>query len=115
MDDNVPPPPNPPSASPPPPGPPPQPQAPPPLIVPRYLPPRRRNMWKIVALVLFVLLIVSLVTNMRHLFGSALTGSMTRTAGPGLEEALLEDNHSHNKIVVISVEGIISSDVIGSG
>src|SRR5438093_6747380 len=110
MDDNIPPPPVGP--------PPPQPQAPPPLIMPRQLPPRRRsNGWKIVALVLFILLIVSLVTNLRHLFGSVLagTGGFVRSAGPHLEEVTIEYNHSPDKIVVISVEGIITSDTIGSG
>ncbi|HMJ63899.1 MAG TPA: signal peptide peptidase SppA [Candidatus Binatia bacterium] len=109
MDDNLPP---------PQPSPPPPPQPPPPLIMPRQLPPRRRsNGWRVVALVLLVLLIVSLVTNLRHLFGSVLTGSgaLVHTAGPRLQEVAIEYNHSDNKIVVISVEGIISSDMMGGG
>jgi protease-4 len=86
--------------------------------MPRQLPPRRRSTgWKVVALVLFILLVVSLVTNLRHLFGSVLTGSggFVRSAGPHLEEVTIEYNHSPDKIVVISVEGIITSDTIGSG
>src|SRR5215204_751231 len=97
---------------PPPPGPPPQPQSPPPLILPRHLPPRRSNMWKIIALVLLVLLVVSLFSNLTSL----VTGKgpiSHRTAGPPLEEVMLEYNHSQNKVVVISVEGIIAD--MGAG
>lgn len=76
--------------------------------MPRQLPPpRRSNMWKIVALVLLVLLIVSLFSNL----SSLLTGKSPiagRRAGPPLEEVVLEYNHSRNKVVVISVEGIIA-------
>jgi protease IV len=86
---------------------PPPPQSPPPLILPRQLPPpRRSNMWKVIALVLLVLLVVSLFSNL----SSLLTGKgpiAHRTAGPPLEEVVLEYNHSPNKVVVISVEGII--------
>jgi protease-4 len=86
--------------------------------MPRQLPPRRRsNAWRVVALVLFILLIVSLVTNLRHMFGSMLTGSrgFVRSAGPRLEEVTIEYSHSPDKIVVISVEGIISGDILGPG
>jgi protease IV len=99
MDSNVPP------SNPPPP---PQPQSPPPLILPRQLPPpRRSNMWKVIALVLLVLLVVSLFSNL----SSLLTGKgpiAHRAAGPPLEEVVLEYNHSPNKVVVISVEGLIA-------
>jgi len=110
MDDNMPP-----SGSPA--VPPPPPSSPPPLIVPRHLPPpRRSNLWKIVALVLLGLLAVSLFTNLRQMFGSMIPGeaAMTRKAGPRLHETVLEYNDSRNKVAVISVEGIIASDMGGA-
>src|SRR4026207_975708 len=121
MDDNIPPsgspatPPPPPSSPPPPPPPPPPPSPPPPLIMPRQLPPPRRssNLWKIVALVLLVLLGVSLFTNLRQVLGSVSPGeaALTRKAGPRLHETVLEYHDSRNKVAVISVEGIIASDM----
>jgi len=69
-------------------------------------------MWKIIALVLLVLLVVSLFSNLTSL----VTGKgpiSHRTAGPPLEEVMLEYNHSQNKVVVISVEGIIAD--MGAG
>jgi protease-4 len=89
------------------PPPPPQPSGPPPLIMPRQLPPRRSNMWKIIALVLLVLLIVSLFSNLSSLL-TGKTPMAARKAGPPLEEVVLEYNHSRNKVVVISVEGVIA-------
>ncbi|MCI0747589.1 MAG: signal peptide peptidase SppA [Verrucomicrobia subdivision 3 bacterium] len=115
MDSNLPP--N--NPSPPgPPFPPAQASGPPPLILPRQLPPRRRsNGWRVVAIVLLILLAVSLFTNMRQMFGSVLTGTtpIVGTKGPPLEEVLLEYNHSRNKVVVISVEGLIASGMMGGG
>src|SRR5262249_47450468 len=43
------------------------------------------------------------------------TAAQTRTAGPRLEEAVVEDNDSPNKIAVVPVEGIISGDFIERG
>jgi protease IV len=111
MDDNVPPPGSTQAPQPPP-------SAPPPLIVPRYVPPppRRSAFWKIVALVLLVLLVVSVVTNVSQLFDSVIPGEVTATrkAGPRLHEAVIEHNDSRNKVVVVSVEGIIASDMGGT-
>lgn len=72
-------------------------------------------MWKIVALVLLVLLVVSVLTNLSQLFDSVIPveGTMTRKAGPRLHEVVLEHNGSRDKVVVISVEGIIASDMGG--
>ena len=86
--------------------------------MPRQLPPPRRssNLWKIVALVLLVLLGVSLFTNLRQMFGSMLPGeaALTRKAGPRLHETVLEYHDSRNKVAVISVEGLIASDMGGA-
>jgi len=84
--------------------------------MPRHLPPpprRGSNLWKIVAFVLLALLCVSLFTNLRQMFGSMIPGeaAMTRKAGPRLHEAVLEYNDSRNKVAVISVEGLIASDM----
>ena len=91
---------------------------PPPLLSPsRPAPPRRNRGWKIAVLILAILLIVSLLNNFEHLFSSLLrsaTGS-TRTSGPRLEETFIEENASTNKIAVISVEGIISSQMFDRG
>lgn len=70
-----------------------------------------------IALVLLVLLIVSLFTNLRQMFSGVLPGggSVTRKAGPPLEEVMLEYNHSRNKVAVISIEGIIGDMAAGPG
>lgn len=72
----------------------------------------------IVAIILFVLLAFSLFGNLTQFIGSALSfhsglpteafGPM-RDAGPRLEEFVLENNKSANKIAVITVDGIITS------
>jgi protease IV len=50
------------------------------------------------------------------MFSGVLTGKgpMVRKSGPPLEEVMLEYNHSRNKVVVISVEGLIA-DMSGPG
>ena len=79
----------------------------------------------IVAIILLVLLAFSLFGNLTQFVASALSfkhgirseafGS-AREIGPKLDECLLENNHSVNKIAVITVDGIITShDVDESG
>jgi protease-4 len=107
--------PNPPESVPPPP-------PPPPVIVP--LPasrPRKSRGWMVAAIILSVLLAFSLFGNLTQLVTSALSfkrgfhseafGS-AREVGPKLEECLLENNKSPNKIAVITVDGIITSHEI---
>lgn len=73
-------------------------------------------MWKIVALVLLVLLVVSLFTNFSQMFGTVIQGhGPIRSAGPRLQEVTLEHNDSSHKVAVIPIEGIISSGMIGAG
>jgi protease-4 len=97
--------------------PPPPPLAPPPVITPPGKPRKSRG-WMVVAIILFVLLAFSLFGNLTQFIGSALSfhsglpteafGPM-RDAGPRLEEFVLENNKSANKIAVITVDGIITS------
>jgi protease IV len=42
-------------------------------------------------------------------FGRGLKSSSAREVGPKLDECILEDNDAHNKIAVITVDGIIAS------
>jgi len=98
--------------------PPPLPPPPPVIIAPPVTPPRRSRGWMVAAIILFVLLAVSLFGNLTQLVTSALSfkrgghgesfGS-AREVGPKLDECILENNHSANKIAVITVDGIITS------
>jgi protease-4 len=107
MDDSVPP-------------PPPLPPSSPPVIVPPApsAPVRRGGRgWMILALILFVLLAFSLLTNMRHFASSLMGGRVVhaRAAGPRLEEILVEQNDAFDKIAVIEVNGIITSRMSDGG
>ena len=77
--------------------------------------PRRTGRgWKVAVLVLAILLGISLIWNAQHLFDGFMSDAFVpaRRAGPVLEEAVVEYNHSLNKIAVVPVEGIISSEGI---
>jgi protease-4 len=93
--------------------PPPPPLNPPPVIVPpaQSRPPRRGRGWMVLALVLLVLLGLSVLGNLGQFAGDIVSvkGVHTRTAGPKLEEAVLEDNDAGNKIAVVDIDGIITS------
>jgi protease-4 len=71
----------------------------------------------VLALVLFVLLIVSLAGNATHLLERLVTLNFTheRSYGPKLDEVVLEDNDSRNKVAVVGVEGIITSQFDDGG
>jgi len=92
---------------------------PPPIIVPSAPSPMRKGGrgWMIVALVLFVLLAFSVVSNLgsfaRNFVSSG--GKHIHSSGPRLEEVIVEDNESPNKIAVVDIEGIITSRVIDGG
>ena len=57
--------------------------------------------------------------NLKNLFGDAMSsayGVSERTEGPNLQEAVIKDNESKNKIVVINVDGVISGQAVdGTG
>lgn len=93
------------------------PLTPPPIIKPPS-PPRKSRGWMVGAIILFVVLVFSLFGNLTQFISSALSfkGGMrteafgsSRDIGPKLEECLLENNHSQNKIAVITIDGIITS------
>ncbi|HXB58318.1 MAG TPA: signal peptide peptidase SppA [Candidatus Acidoferrales bacterium] len=91
------------------------PPPPPPVITALPQKPGRSRGWMIAAIILIVLLCFSLFTNFIQFVSHAmrLTGNLGATpeteAGPQLQEAMLKDNHSDNKIAVITVNGIITS------
>jgi protease-4 len=68
----------------------------------------------IFAIILLVVLMFSLLINFTQFISHALnfnrnfTTGVTRDAGPRLEEYLLKDNDEHNKIAVVTVDGIIT-------
>jgi len=103
----------------PPPVPPPALPPPPPLITPPQAPqPRRSRGWMVAAIILIILLVFSLFGNLTQLVTNTFNFkrglhteafSSTRNVGPRLDECVLEDNHSANKIAVITVDGIITS------
>src|SRR4051812_21185626 len=99
------------------PTPPPQTPVPPPLVLapPKTPPPRTRSSsgWKVAVVLLAILLALSLLFNARHVLRGLVAVSAARHAGPRLEEAVVEDNDSHNKIAVIPVEGIITGESLG--
>ncbi len=95
------------------------PTAPPPVITP---PPTSRQPgksrgWKIFALILLVLLVLSVLSNLKQLTGNLVgvkVGSSHR-AGPHLEELIVKDNDASDKIAVLDVDGIITSQFADRG
>lgn len=63
-------------------------------------------------MILLVLLLISVITNFGQLAGSLGAGAPRGHAGPRLDEAVLEDNGSLNKIAVVDLDGIITSRAI---
>lgn len=100
-----------------------QPGSPPPLSLPPVIPPPRRGHgWMIVATILFALLCVSMLSNLTHSTkGGGTRGHLGHRGHPNrlgdrlYEETVLEDHSSKDKIVVISVTGIISGHSLDRG
>jgi protease-4 len=109
----------PPDQNPPPPvyGAPPPVNRPPPVIIsPSGARPRKGGGWKTFTIVLIIVLAISLYANIHHVFRDVLGGTKTQgEEGPRLQEAVLKDNDSANKIAVIPIEGVISGDAGNSG
>ncbi len=113
MDDSVPP------VVPPPPA-----YTPPPIIVPPGQPrrPKRGRGWMVFAIILLVLLGLSMLVNLSQFVGSAMHGSRSAISlnggkenGPRLDETVLEDNKSSDKIAVVDVDGIITGEANQQG
>jgi len=97
-------------------------QAPPPPVIPANPPPlitppppprpsRRGNAWMKIAIVLGILLVLSVLSNLRHLVhGVTIRAKSGRQAREHLEEVTFENNQSKNKIAVLDITGIISSE-----
>ncbi len=87
---------------------------PPPIISPLPSPrPRRTGTgWKVFAIVVLVLLVLSFLVNVRMAARNlvSLHPSASREAGPRLDEVLMRDRDAENKIAVIDVDGVITGD-----
>jgi protease-4 len=104
-----------------PPAPPAMPPPPPPIITPAPAPkPRRSRGWMIAAIIVTILLVISLFGNLTQFIASAFSSfgkhgvrseafGSVRDIGPKLDECLLENNDSRDKIAVITIDGIITS------
>src|SRR5438445_2353743 len=104
------------------PQPPPPANRPPPIMSPTGLRPAPRKsgtVWMVMAIVFVILLVFSVLLNFKQMVGRAMTPRMTvyqsRTGGPRLEELVIRDHDSVNKIAVVPVEGVISGDDGESG
>src|SRR6266571_7927977 len=97
-------------------------QAPPPPIIPANAPPlitppppprppRPGSAWMKIAIVLGILLVFSVLSNLGHLVhGVTVRAKSGRQAREHLEEVTFENNQSKNKIAVLDIAGIISSE-----
>src|SRR6266699_645372 len=85
---------------------------PPPLITPPPpRPPRRGNAWMKIAIVLGILLVVRVLSNFRQVVhGVTVRANSGRQAREHLEEVTFENNQSKNKIAILDITGIISSE-----
>jgi protease-4 len=99
------------------PGVPPQLTPPPPVITPPPpARPRRSWGWIIVSIVLIVMLgfswLIIIAQGVSHSIGGGFNrsfkNSTAREVGPKLDECILEDHDAHNKIAVVTVDGIIT-------
>ncbi len=66
----------------------------------------------VLAIIFLVLFVLSAMVNFGQLFSGSGQTVRGRTAGPRLDEAVLEDNEAHDKIAVLDVDGIITSQAI---
>jgi len=72
----------------------------------------------VLAIILLVLLGFSFLFNLRQFASAFVPGAgprYTHTVGPKLQEILVEDNDTTEKIAVIEVSGIITSQMMDPG
>ncbi len=74
----------------------------------------------VLAIILLVLLGLSMLVNLSQFVGSAMHGGRSALSsgtgtGPQLDEAVLEDNKSSDKIAVVDVDGIITGEANQQG
>lgn len=72
----------------------------------------------VVSIVLFVLLAFSLLLNFGQMFESLASlggASHQRSGGPRLDEVVIDENRSSEKIAVVSVDGVISGQLASRG
>ncbi|HPC60419.1 MAG TPA: signal peptide peptidase SppA [Verrucomicrobiota bacterium] len=69
------------------------------------------------AFILLALLAISMLYNLQQFFGSLLQGGRryAQAAGPKLEEVVREDNGARDKVALIELTGIITSDAYDGG
>ena len=103
-------------SAPPPPPPPPFLSAPPPILVPPKPKRSSGSGWRWVALIALVVLAFSLLANLSYLARFLLhSESRSYERNKNLEEVFIERKSSPNKILVIDVEGIITSANLDGG
>jgi protease-4 len=88
--------------------------------VPTASRPRRSGTgWKVFGFLMLVFFLISLVFNPLHIFFGLMKGEPAlqahRTVAPRLQEAWIKDNNSRNKIAIIPVEGVITSQSMRGG
>lgn len=100
-----------PQPTPPPAAPPPPLAAPPPIIAPPPAAPVKKSGrgWKIFSIILLIALGFSLLGHLGNMGGVG-DGTVQRGVQP-LDEIIVENNRSDNKIAIVDVEGIISSGI----
>jgi protease-4 len=77
--------------------------------------PRRGNGWRVVAFLLLIGLVISLLGNLVLGIGggpSVASSGHGNHAGDHFMEAVLEDNDSDDKILVVNIDGVISSQAV---
>lgn len=87
---------------------------PPPIIVNTPPPPRQSTAgWKIFCGLLVLLLLGSMALNLLHFTGSLLGGESNSTgaqSGTHFHEVVVDNPHAHDKIAILEVKGMISSE-----
>jgi protease IV len=75
---------------------------------------RKGRGWMITSIILFCLLGLSLMSHLTGLLSTFVPGAaaLEQPAGPRLEEAVIESEHTRNKIAVITIGGIIMGESI---